>query len=165
MIRKANRGDIPLILRRLGELSQVPKIADQAFFSIFRQDSVFIDDENGYVCRVALNTKTNEFVVVWLFPRADWGSDNAWGLARVLVECLTDSLARYPGSTNWLLRGRFGGLQDGGRELCEFWRDTFLTRRDGTRAQVTEDESSGEWTVWWTLANSERQIRDALRRH
>jgi len=131
----------PIIYPRLAEFSHPPHYPDPARIERIldsEQEAVFVDDMRGIVARVNENPVEMAYPVIWLGPRADWGTNNMDDLARVLLACYRDWLVRKPSQANWMTWGQFQGAADGGLDICNAWRDRLLTRASGMRAEVVE---------------------------
>lgn len=155
-IRRATVDDIPLIRKRLAELSNPPYYpSDQPLVRILEseQASVFIDDEEGAVCYCRANLVRQQIRVIWLLPRAEWGVDNTKALATLLTACATDLSAKGWTAGNWMFIGEFQGLSDGGKEICEWWRDNFPQ----VRLEIAEYKFE-KWEIWCTLRNATKFV-------
>lgn len=117
-------------------------------------EHVFVEDEAGLLCRIAVMPDAAILRVVWLLPRAAWTVDNA----KVLNLLLTATLREAHDSLKvdereWVISAAFEngkdaeGALDGGLALCEFWRDVFFTDPDDpvrSQALVVPPEASSD---------------------
>lgn len=165
-VRPATDADIPNLRLRLGELTRPVFYGDNEDEIIERikeahldnpDESTFTDPAGNIWASVALNTSTSARVR-WLFPRADWKTDNSALLLPVLASAIIDFAANHPlaEEDNWVIEAKFQdgrdatGNLDGGRAACEFWRDRYF-KLGATRANIRQDVATGEWYIWWTF--------------
>lgn len=164
-IRPAVDVDIPAILAHLEHLPNPPYQEDVAGLLANPNEHIWVDDALDLVCRIAAMPDKQELIVVWLFPRAAWLNDNLLELGRLLGTVLVDLAPRYPGS--WRISATFQGgknakgIDDGGKELCQTWRDRVF-RINAARRALTRDRGDGTWEISWTLAEAASRAKGLL---
>jgi hypothetical protein len=142
--RLATVADIPVIEGHLAAMPNPPYREDVAAILAHPDEHVIIEDVSGVVCRISVSRQLAMVQVIWLLPRAKWTADNASLLAKLLTRVLRRIYDRLSSAERqWTIRADFQagrnrlGQLDGGRELCEFWRDVIFTSVDGlTKADV-----------------------------
>lgn len=163
MIRPAIDEDIPRILAHLAKLENPPYQEDVAGILTSPNEHVWVDDEAGFICRIAVMPELTILKVVWLFPRAAWTIDNSPLLNKLLVVVLRDVHDAHPKAVDWPISAGFEngrnakGELDGGLALCTFWSVVFFTDPDDpvrSKALVVPPEASsdGKAQIAMTLA-------------
>lgn len=150
-IRLATRADWPLVRQILADAG-VPVKVDDAREAAPRElaDRVWLDDEVGAICRIAIMADIRQLQVAWLLP-AGMGRGR---LGRVLMAALRDVLARRPDVATWTIAATFpngvdeNGQPDGGRGACLAWQQIF------PGARVRQIGRAGTWEISWTLVEA-----------
>lgn len=155
-IRRVVIEDIPLIRKLLAQLPHPPYYpSDDPLIRMIESDreSLFVDDTEDALCYCRANLGGRYVRVLWLLPRAEWGVDNTKALAALLTTCAVDFLAKDWTADDWKFIGEFQGLMDGGKEICEWWRDSFPQ----VALQVAKYDSE-KWEIWCTLRNATKFV-------
>lgn len=116
--------------------------------------------------------------VLWLFPRAAWDADNLDTITPVLSMAIVDFADKHPLAerNDWVIsasfmdgRRKLDQEPDGGKELCEVWRDR-VWKLQRTAAIVRDTErldpqqpTKNLYEIWWTFRPVLKVAREQLR--
>ncbi len=119
-------------------------------------EHLLVDKAEGRVASVAHSSTSDRFGVRWLFPRAEWDApSNMAPLTVILGEAIIAAADAHPWTNRTIIDAHFydgktsAGRPDGGKELCEAWRDRVFVL-GATKANI-EERDDGFWRIWWTV--------------
>ncbi len=126
-------------------------------------EHLIVDPAEGRAASVVYQPKRDSFEVRWLFPRAEWDApSNLAPLTVILGEAIMEATDAHPWTNRTIIKAHFydgrngAGRPDGGKELCETWRDRVFVL-GSTKANI-EERDDGFWRIWWTVVAVRRVL-------
>ena len=172
-IRPIRRADLPRLRQALDALPNPPYYPtdDDLWEATQAQSFTVVDTTLPGVCRIAYDREQKRAWVVWLLPRAAWTVNNfpaLRALVKATVRAGLRALKNAHGQTvaGWKISASFamrrlneqtGQLElvppDGGRQLCEWWRDH---ASPGATVQPVGD---GTWEASHTFSGADEDLQ------
>jgi hypothetical protein len=139
--------DVVLIRRLLSELENPPYYpSPEPIGDIIEQDSVWVDDVAGIVCRFHRNENLTQFDVPWLLPK----TVPLTTVAPLLSATFTDVWERHADARDWRVEGLFQGTYEEVDATVRTWKAWFK-RAGGNSPFIGVSTETGLPIIWWTL--------------
>lgn len=114
------------------------------------------------VCRISVipDKRRQEMRVSLLAPRAELAApSNFLAVFRVLAKAIQETAIRHPDKLSWRIWARFEGGRDsdgnldGGKALCEFWRDQAFPTATVLELPLNEKRPGVSWEIGALLSD------------